>query len=207
MRDGLALSPSNAWLNSNLGLCLFRTKKFREAVPYLQRAVELDPQNPYYHIRLSDALLRTKDRKGSDDHLRTALALKPDDAFIQTNLGWRLRGRGRRIEANETFREALRLNPRNRAAKVGLGIPLARRAGLIDALFRFSFMIFWMPHRRILIVLQWLTLFAFLLLASPYVDPSQGQIVAAFFLIWVTYYSLAGQVVKIIGKRRGVHFK
>src|SRR6266571_917850 len=41
MREAVSLSPENPSLQSGLGLCLLRTKKFREAVPYLQRAVEL----------------------------------------------------------------------------------------------------------------------------------------------------------------------
>jgi len=206
MREAVSLSPENPSLQSGLGLCLLRTKKFREAVPYLQRAVELDPQNAYYHVRLSMALLRLRDRKGADSHLRTALALKPDDTYVQNAFGWRLRGRGRGSEADETFREALRLNPRNQAAKVGLGVPTGRRAGITDALLRFSVVIVSVPHRKTLGILQWMALFAFLIIAGPYVDPFWGILISGCFLIWVTYFSLATLVVKVIGRRRGVHF-
>jgi tetratricopeptide (TPR) repeat protein len=206
MREAVSLSPENADLQSGLGLCLFRTRKFREALPYLQKSVELDPQNAYYHVRLSNALLRLRDWKGADTHLQKALALKPDDTIVQAALGWRLRARGLGSEADETFREALRLNPRNPVAKVGLGESTGKRKGPIDAVLRFSILIVSVRHRKALGIIQWLALFGFLAIASPYVDPLQGVLTSACFLIWVTYFSLAGLVVKIIGERRGVHF-
>ena len=206
MRKAVALDPDNPRFLSFLGQSLIYLKNYWEAVRCLQKSVELNPRDAEAHYRLHIALAKVRDRRGSQLHLRNALELSPDNAVVQNSLGWRLLGKGRRDEAEEAFREALRLNPQYEPAKVGLGDPAGRKKGLSDALLSYSISVYSLPQRPFLASIQLFVLIGTLGSVGQYPDLWELKVVLVIFAVWYAYFLLAPLIVKIIGKRRGVHF-
>ena len=206
MRKAVALDPDNPRFLSFLGQSLIYLKNHWDAVTCLRKSVELNPRDAEAHYRLHIALAKVRDRKGSQLHLRKALELSPDNAAIQNSLGWRLLGKGRRDEAEEAFREALRLNPQFEPAKVGLGDPAGRKKGLKDALLRYSISVYSLPQRPLLALIQLVVLIGTFGSVNRYPDLWELKVVLVIFAVWYAYFLLAWLIVKVIGKRRGVHF-
>jgi tetratricopeptide (TPR) repeat protein len=207
MSEAVAMDPTNPRLQSMMGLILLHRRRPKEALPYLERSLELDPTNALTHQRMSVALskLLGKNRR-AEEHLRKALELQPDNPDIKTTLGWRLLVRGHREEAQEVFYEALRVDPGLAAPKLGLGEPAGIKKRPNDIILRGALRLYSIPYRIILaptsavlaIELPWLIL----TLGGSWLVKGVSLTLAA----WGWCYILSLVYVRVIGKRRGIQF-
>lgn len=103
----------------NLGLCYVHMKKFREAVPHLERAVRLGAEPESLNL-----LAHSYDRTGDGDRAvrlyRQSIRLRAA-AETHYNLGVLLRRRGELAEAERNLKRALQLSPsKDLARKIGI---------------------------------------------------------------------------------------
>ena len=108
--QALALDPAQAWSHDYYGFFLMLRGRFREALPTLERAVELNPirilvkgdLGLYHHF--------TGAVEGSLDHHRRALDLDPFCGLTRVDFARTLERAGRHGEAMAEARRALRLD-------------------------------------------------------------------------------------------------
>jgi tetratricopeptide (TPR) repeat protein len=207
MSEAVAMAPTNPRLQSMMGLILVHCRRPKEALQYLERSLELDPTNAFTHQRMSIALSKLFGKsKLAEEHLRKALELRPDDPSIKNTLGWRLLGRGRREQAETAFYEALRADPTQPASKLGIGAPVGIKKGPSDIILRGALRLYSIPYRIILAPMA-----AVLAIEIPWLILSDGGswLVKGLFLAlaaWGWCYIFSLVYVRVIGKRRGVHF-
>ncbi len=110
-RDMAANYPDThlGWLLS--GLIAYRGGRLAEALPMMERAVELAPSNPDARNNLGVALTQAGRLDEAELHLRAAVRLDANFVEARSNLGDLLRLRGRFDEAGTCLREALRIDP------------------------------------------------------------------------------------------------
>lgn len=96
----------------NLGLTLFRTKQFGDALKNFQRALELEPKDPEYHNLLGQTYDELGHLEEAERSLCRAIEINPKYAMGYYDLGVILAKReGRRGEAFEAFQRALKIHP------------------------------------------------------------------------------------------------
>lgn len=81
LRQLEVLPTANAYYN--IGVLLIDKGRHREAINYLQRAVELEPLHLPAHVNLGVEFLKLDQRQAALEHYRRAAAIKPDDPEIQ----------------------------------------------------------------------------------------------------------------------------
>lgn len=86
LRQFLAEKPTSADGNYLFGVSLFKLGRLEEAIPPIQRALELRPGRPFYHFRLGEYFARSGRRELALAELRTAHELDPSDAVILETL-------------------------------------------------------------------------------------------------------------------------
>ena len=79
------LKEGTAW-SLAVGALLFSANRLAEALPHLQRAVELLPASDDAHADLGGALAEAGRRDEALDHLRRAIALDPAHPNARENL-------------------------------------------------------------------------------------------------------------------------
>jgi Flp pilus assembly protein TadD len=207
MSEAVTMDPMNPRTQSMLGLILVHCRKPAEAVLHLKRSLELDPTNALTHQRMSLALSKQlRKSKLAEEHLRKALELQPDNPAIKNTLGWRLLGRGDREEAETAFYEALRVDPTQTGSKLGIGAPAGIKSGPSDIILRGALRLYSTRYRIILapmcavlaIEIPWL------ILSHPGSWIVTGVSLGIACLSW--YYILSLVYIRVIAKRRGVHF-
>ncbi len=113
--------------------------RWREAVPHLDRLLELVPQDARRHWQRGLYAAWAGDRDAGLRHLRRAVTLRPDDATYLGSLGevlsWRHDGRA---EAAQAFQRALVLDPLERRSQVGTANLLAWAGRPAEALARYD---------------------------------------------------------------------
>jgi tetratricopeptide (TPR) repeat protein len=96
----------------NLGLTLFRTKRYPEALENFQRALELEPDDPEYHNLLGQTYDELGQPEEAEQSLRHAIELNKHYAMGYYDLGVILAKRdGRSKEAMKAFEQALKNDP------------------------------------------------------------------------------------------------
>jgi len=95
------------------GTKLMLEKKYREAILFLQKAIELDPgfKEAYYNLGLSYE--RLGEYKDAIKNLQIAIKLSPDDANAYYALGYAYYQKKKNKQAVEAFEHAARLKPNN----------------------------------------------------------------------------------------------
>jgi len=103
-----------------LGRLLNTQKRFAEARPHLERAVQLDPSQALPHFQLAYALMEIGDVKLGADHLEQTLRLNPLYTPTYLVLTQLLVGNGRPDQAVELLKKGLGLMPGNEKLKAEL---------------------------------------------------------------------------------------
>jgi Flp pilus assembly protein TadD len=117
---------------------LVREGRMAEALPHLEKAVQLSPLNPAvrkeYGIALSELGQKSKGRR----ELETAVELDPDLAGVHYELGVVLGELGEFAAAEAAYEAELQSNPDHADACNNLGVLLAQRGEIEDALILFE---------------------------------------------------------------------
>jgi len=129
-RDDLSLwtwaeqrAPRSATPPTNLALEHVQRGRYREAVQWAQRAIDLDPQNPDAWDNLGLALFHQGAYAEAQKAFEKAIALQPQSALFWSNLAGALREQGELGQAEKVLLDqALHLDPNLPAGHLNLGI-------------------------------------------------------------------------------------
>jgi tetratricopeptide (TPR) repeat protein len=94
----------------NLGALLANASDFKEALPYLTRALELSPGNPKIHEELAHVYEATDDLKRAQGELEQAVELSPKASGLHFKLGRVYRREGLQDQAKREFELCEKLN-------------------------------------------------------------------------------------------------
>ncbi len=130
----IARNPSSWIAHLNLGVALDDIGQPAEALPHLQRALELKPDFPETLNSLGSALNRLARPAEAKPFLDEALRLQPRFASAHNNLGIALIGLQQIDTALASFQRALQIDPAFASARVNYGWALANSGRLTDAL-------------------------------------------------------------------------
>ncbi len=123
-KDLLQRNPRSPAANSNYGAALKAAHRADEAIPFLERAVELDPTYARGWTNLGSAhhaLGGPHNLQLAVEHHVKAIALMPELASAYNNLGNALRELGQPTDAVAALKEAVRVDENYGAAYLNLG--------------------------------------------------------------------------------------
>lgn len=123
----LRLAPDFAPAWSMKGVLALQQSRPADAVPLLERAIELDATQPGFHLNLGNALRARARLHEAIQAYQRALALDAGMAPAHNNLGNALRDLGSWVEAATAYQRALALDPRFFGAAANLAQVLARQ--------------------------------------------------------------------------------
>ncbi|MFH1147949.1 MAG: tetratricopeptide repeat protein [Pseudomonadota bacterium] len=96
----------------NLGLTLFRTQRYTEALENFRRALELEPENPEFHNLLGQTYDALGQPIEAEQSLRRAIEIDENYALGYYDLGVILaKHEGQKQEALASFEQALKIDP------------------------------------------------------------------------------------------------
>lgn len=136
-RTTLARNPACWMAHNNLAEALTAAGKPGEAIPHLERALQLKPDAAEVENNLGDDLRRLGRAAEAIPHLERALLLQPRFAEARNNLGVALVALGRLQEGKAAFAEAVRLKPDFALARFNLGLACANAGELPAAVSHF----------------------------------------------------------------------
>ena len=110
-RAALALRPDDAEASSLTGLALAQAGRPGEALPLLERAVELDPGQAGLRFNLAEGYVLARDTERALAALRDVLVLKPNFVAAWSRIGDLEAGRGDDAAATHAWAEALEVDP------------------------------------------------------------------------------------------------
>jgi arylsulfatase A-like enzyme/Flp pilus assembly protein TadD len=117
----LAAEPDNRLALLRSGASLVALSRPREAVPRLERLVEIDPDHGEARYVLADALTRAGERTRAIEQWQEVLRLQPRRAVAWSNLGAVLAQSGRAEDAARALERAHALEPANAVLADNLG--------------------------------------------------------------------------------------
>ena len=109
-RKSLSLNPSNAAVEADLGVALFKDGQGQEGYEHLQKAVDIDPGFAEGHNDLATALAKMGRLDDAVVEVQKAIALSPSSAGYRYNLGFALELRGNLAGAVEAFQKSVELS-------------------------------------------------------------------------------------------------
>lgn len=110
-RKGLEISPKSAFLHFNLGLSLYRAKRYTESLQEFQWAIQIDSNDSEAHLMAGICLYRLSDFEQSAAYFHRAVKLDNASAEAFYNLSVVYRKMGRANIADSYLAEAKTLNP------------------------------------------------------------------------------------------------
>lgn len=126
-------APAHAFAWKILGMALKQMGQNADALPAMQKTVELSPGDADAHINLGATLQDMGRLNEAEASHRRGLAINPGNAQGYSNLGTTLQSLGRMEEAEANFRRALQINPGYAKALYNLGSILYRMNRLDEA--------------------------------------------------------------------------
>lgn len=134
----LERTPSSWVAHLNLGTALVDAGRSGDALPHLQRALELKPNFPETLNSLGNVLNQLGRSGEALPLLERAVQLQPRFAAAHNTLGAALMNLGRADDGIASFRRALEFEPKLALAQVNLGWALANQGRLADAVSQFE---------------------------------------------------------------------
>lgn len=116
-----------------LGTVLIQMGQIAEALPHMQKAVELSQNNPDVHSDLGNTLLNLGRMDEAEASYRRAVEINPGYSEAHNSLGNLLRDIGRLDEAVASYRRAIEINPCFADAHSNLGSVLMTLGKMGDA--------------------------------------------------------------------------
>lgn len=136
LRRAHALAPEDPKIKKNLLGVLTRTaatlvakRRFREAIPLLQRRVELEPDSASMHRELGFCHAQLGDLQTAIQYFTRAINLDPKEAVYYNDLGLACYALRMLAESQGAFQQVLNLQPDSHVAYVHLGL-LANLTGM-----------------------------------------------------------------------------
>ncbi|HTW94068.1 MAG TPA: tetratricopeptide repeat protein [Tepidisphaeraceae bacterium] len=129
-RQVLDASPQNTDALYLLGMLLNATRRYAEAVPLFERAIQINPTRAKYHANLA-AALGAPGLGRIDEAIalyQKAIALEPTHAALRNNLGNEYRAADRWDLAMQCYQQALELSPEYVDAWSNYGVTLQETA-------------------------------------------------------------------------------
>jgi tetratricopeptide (TPR) repeat protein len=114
LRTAAKLAPKDDQIQSALGTLLIR-KDPKQAIPYLQAAVNAKPTDAGYNHSLGLAYRKANDNKKAEQYLLKSASLK-EDATTSFDLGVLYRRMEKKEKAVQHYEDAIRLDPKLAAA-------------------------------------------------------------------------------------------
>ena len=105
LTEALKLNPENAYLNLNLGACLYQSGELNEAIAYQVKAVELLPERGPFRGQLAQMLEKAGRLDEAEKHFRELLNIEPDSPVVHLWLA-RFLGEHRPEARDEALKEA-----------------------------------------------------------------------------------------------------
>ncbi len=114
LRQELENHPDNYWLHLTLGRLLLSTDAFKEALPHLEKAIQIFPyptgaQSPY--PLLLQAYEKLEDSEGIQATLRRWWSVAPEQGQIGRRLAFQLIDRSETVEAMKILQELMYVTP------------------------------------------------------------------------------------------------
>jgi tetratricopeptide (TPR) repeat protein len=134
----LACTSDNAIANNNLGNDLVQKGRAGEAIPHLQKALQIKPDYADAHNNLGNALLQKGNVDEAITHYQMALQIKPDYATAHYNLGNALLKKGNVDEAIAHYQMALQIEPNNAEAHINFGNALFQKGRMDEAIVHYQ---------------------------------------------------------------------
>jgi arylsulfatase A-like enzyme/Tfp pilus assembly protein PilF len=133
LRSVLAEDPNvlAAWFS--LGNVHFREGKFREAITYFKRVLDIKPDYDLAVINMASAYRRLDDDEAALAGFEHYLTLDPRNAYVRYQIGEIHLDRGDAVRAEDSFRAALAIDDKVAPAKNALGTLAFRRGDLPTA--------------------------------------------------------------------------
>jgi tetratricopeptide (TPR) repeat protein len=132
-QDAIARNPADADSFSSLGQVLLRLDRPADALPHLERAMELKPDTWAFTVNTGRALGALGRWHDAAAMYRRAQALLPDDAGTTFKLAEALRERGDVDAAVAEFQKAIALDPKDATFRIALGRALESMGKLVEA--------------------------------------------------------------------------
>lgn len=133
LRQVLAADPAviDGWFS--LGNLYFKEGRFREAIDYFKRALELKPDYDLAVINMAAAYRQLGDDEAALAGFARYLELDPKDAYVRYQIGEIYLDRGDLAAAEREFRLALAMDDHVAPAKNALGVIAYQRGDLDEA--------------------------------------------------------------------------
>jgi TolB-like protein/predicted Zn-dependent protease len=112
-KKGLSLDPANSLINAFYGMVLNQSAKFKEAIPFYEKAFRTEPKPPWwYWVYLGFSYYWTGQNEKAVSTFKGWVSQQPERAMAYASLGLALIAGGKPEEAVRMFEKALRLqNP------------------------------------------------------------------------------------------------
>jgi protein O-GlcNAc transferase len=120
-RRALEIKPDYIEAMVSLGVVLWRSREFDEAIDILEKARQIRPDSMEVISNLGNALFEGGRHDDALKVYQEVLALKPNSADAQNNLGRALVALGRKEEAKTHFERALEIAPAHAEALYNMG--------------------------------------------------------------------------------------
>jgi tetratricopeptide (TPR) repeat protein/tRNA A-37 threonylcarbamoyl transferase component Bud32 len=127
-------SPSDFWLNFELGQALCGAEKWEEAAGYYRAALAVRPETPVVYNNLGSALADDKQLDAAIAEYQKAIDLDPKFAPAHYNLGVALYAKKQLDAAIEEYQKAIEIDPKYAKAHYNLGNALYERKQLDAAI-------------------------------------------------------------------------
>ncbi len=149
LRQELENHPDNYWLHLTLGRLLVSNESLKEALPYLEKAIQIFPdltgaQSPY--PLLLESYEKLEDSEGILATLRRWWSVAPEQGRIGKRLAFQLIDRSETVEAMQTLRELMYVNPFEPELHQALGDLYLEKDDVDAALTEFQVLLALKPH-------------------------------------------------------------